>query len=100
MCVCSGPVLIAGRLPWWFREVSATVCTDQRVFRDIERFLCVVPVEIMAGNYFYDPRPFYGMNNYNLVPLDEVWNQFTYSVFCRNCLLDRSLSERRLTQSL
>lgn len=73
MCVCSGPVLIAGRLPWWFREVSATVCTDQRVFRDIERFLCVVPVEIMAGNYFYDPRPFYGMNNYNLVPLDEVF---------------------------
>jgi hypothetical protein len=27
----------------------------------------------MAGHYFYDPRPYYGLNmNTNLMPLDEV----------------------------
>jgi len=26
----------------------------------------------MAGNYFHDPRPFYGLNQHNLISMDEV----------------------------
>ncbi|KAG0608790.1 hypothetical protein M758_8G132600 [Ceratodon purpureus] len=31
----------------------------------------------MAGHYFYDPRPFYGMNmSTNLLPLDELFHKY------------------------
>lgn len=51
----------------------------------------------MAGNYFHDPRPFYGLGHTNLVPLDEVRDpkydpsilkspksriRFNFSAFC------------------
>lgn len=26
----------------------------------------------MAGNYFHDPRPFYGLSHHNLISMDEV----------------------------
>jgi len=26
----------------------------------------------MAGNYYHDPRPFYGLNQHNLMSMDEV----------------------------
>jgi hypothetical protein len=39
----------------------------------LKSFVFQVWVElIMAGNYFHDPRPFYGLGHTNLVPLDEV----------------------------
>ncbi|KAG0567199.1 hypothetical protein KC19_7G118200 [Ceratodon purpureus] len=27
----------------------------------------------MAGNYFHDPRPFYGLNHHNLISMDELF---------------------------
>ena len=34
----------------------------------------------MAGNYYHDPRPFYGLDHHNLISMDEVCESVTLLV--------------------
>lgn len=55
----------------------------------------------MAGQYFYDPRPFYGINGHSgLLPLDEVNITYAYPSTILSNLFDVSSDTARLISEI